>query len=321
MCCRVPTVLSIGLFSVIVGAWCLSPAHAQSSARAARVAAPEEVVLTTKDNVRLGATYYPSSLGREAVPIVLLHDYKEGRTVFNQLAKALQSPADPRLDSHAVLTVDLRGHGSSTSMVDPSSGRTVTIDPAKFRPVDYEDMVLIDMEAVRKFLVEKNDQQELNLNKLCLMGTGMGANVATIWAAVDWDAPPLAQRKQGQDVKALVLVSPIWRQKGLSLVRALKQPDVIEKLSIMIVYGSEDSQAQRDAQTVFKNFERYHPEPPIERVRELKDLFVYPLPTTLQGSKLLVDPRFKMLARIDDFLKTRLTDQKEFKWVSRRLSE
>ena len=179
-------------------------------------------------------------------------------------------------------------------------------------------MVLIDMEAVRKFLVEKNDQQELNLNKLCLIGTGMGANVATIWAAVDWDAPPLAQRKQGQDVKALVLVSPIWRQKGLSLVRALKQPDVIEKLSIMIVYGSEDSQAQRDAQTVFKNFERYHPEPPIDRVRELKDLFVYPLPTTLQGSKLLVDPRFKMLARIDDFLKTRFTDQKEFKWVSRR---
>ena len=53
------------------------------SARAARVAPPEEVVLTTKDNVRLGATYYPSSLGREAVPIVLLHDYKEGRTVFN----------------------------------------------------------------------------------------------------------------------------------------------------------------------------------------------------------------------------------------------
>ena len=307
--------LGIGICFLVFLGLSITVCSAQSSGRNRRVPEPEDIFLTTKDQVRLGATYYPSNLGREAVPIVLIHDYKEGRTVFNSLARALQSPSDPRLDSHAVITIDLRGHGTSTSAVD-QTGRTVTIDPARFKSADYEDMVRLDMEAVRGFLVEKNDAQELNLNKLCLIGTGMGANVATIWAAVDWEAPPLAQRKQGQDVKALVLVSPIWRQKGLPLVNALKQPDVAERVSVMLVYGSEDSQASKDAKNVLKNIERYHPEPPIERVRELKDLFVYPLPTTLQGSKLLIDPRFKMLAALDNFLKARLTD-KDFKWVSR----
>jgi len=306
-------------FSLILLGLIVSQAIAQPSGRNVRAPNPEDIVLTTKDDVRIGATYYRSTMGREAVPIILIHDYKESRTVFNTLARALQSPTDPRLDSHAVLTIDLRGHGSSTSAVDQTGG-TVTINPARFKPADYEDMVRLDMEAVRKFLVEKNDAQELNLNKLCLIGTGMGANVATIWAAVDWTAPPLAQRKQGQDVKALVLVSPIWRQKGLPLVNALKQPDVAEKISVMLVYGSEDTLAAKDAQNVYKNFERYHPEPPIERVRELKDLYEYPLPTTLQGTKLLIDPRFKMLAALDTFLKSRLSD-KSFKWVARRVDE
>lgn len=293
----------------------ISPVRAQPSQVPRRAPNAEEIVLTTKDNVRLGATYYASSMGREAVPIVILHDYKEGRTVFNRLAQALQAPADPRLDSHAVITVDLRGHGSSTTAVD-QYGQTQTLDAAKLRPIDFEDMVRFDMEAVRKFLVEKNDAQELNLNKLCLIGTGMGANVALIWSAVDWAAPPLANRKQGQDVKGLILVSPKWRQKGLPLVDALRQPDVTTRISVMLVYGEENAQAKEDAQFVYKNFARNHPEPPLDKVRELKDLYEYALPTSLQGSPLITDPRFGMLGKLDMFLKLRLSDQ-PFEWVER----
>lgn len=282
-----------------------------------RVAPPQEVLLTTKDDVTLAATYYKSSKGREAVPIVMLHDHKEQRTIFNALASALQAPSDERVQSHAVLTVDLRGHGGSTLAID-ANGETVEIDAAKLLADDFADMVTFDMEAVRKFLVDRNDAQELNLNKLVLVGAGMGANVAMIWSGVDWDAPPLPQRKQGQDVKALVLSSPNWRQKGLPLVNALKNPAVREDLSVMLVYGSQDSKAKDSAETVYKNFKKFHPEPPIDRVRELKDLFDYPLPTTLQGSKLLVDPQFNMLPNLDNFLKFRLVDQ-PFPFVQRRL--
>jgi pimeloyl-ACP methyl ester carboxylesterase len=282
-----------------------------------RVAPPQEVMLTTKDGVTLAATYYKSSKGREAVPIVMLHDHKEQRTIFNALASALQAPSDERVQSHAVLTVDLRGHGGSTLSVD-ANGETVEIDAAKLLASDFEDMVTYDMEAVRKFLVDRNDAQELNLNKLVLVGAGMGANVATIWAGVDWDAPPLPQRKQGQDVKALVLSSPNWRQKGLPLANTLKHPAVRQDISVMLVYGSQESKAKESAETIYKNFQKFHPEPPIDRVRELKDLFDYPLPTTLQGSKLLVDPQFNMLPNLDNFLKFRLVDQ-PFPWVQRRL--
>lgn len=307
--CSLLAVLSLVVFQ----AECL---RAQPAGSAARPAPPEEIYLTTKDNVRLAATYYPSNVGRDAVPIVMLHDYKEGRTIFNSVAQALQAPTDPRVKSHAVITVDLRGHGGSTLAVG-LNGQTVEIDAARLQPIDFEDMVRFDMEAVRKFLVERNDAEELNLNKLCLVGGGMGANVALIWSAVDWATPPLAQRKQGQDVKALVLASPNWRQKGLMLVDALKDPNVRSQLSIMLVYGSEDAKAKKSAETVYKNLERYHPEPPLERMQELKDLFDYPLPTTLQGTKLLVDPQFKMLVNLDNFIKTRLVDQ-PYEWIQRK---
>lgn len=309
------TIRNLSLFFCMF-AGCVGSLSAQEPVRSARPAPPEEVFLTTKDNVRLAATYYRSSAGRDAVPIVMLHDYKEGRTIFDGIARALQAPEDPRVMSHAVLTVDLRGHGGSTLAVD-LNGQTMEIDAARLRPVDFEDMVRFDMEAVRRFLVDRNDAQELNLNKLCLVGGGMGANVAVIWSAVDWATPPLAQRKQGQDVKALVLASPNWRQKGLMLVDALKDPNVQSELSIMLVYGSQDTKAKKSAETVYKNIERFHPEPPIERVRELKDLFDYPMPTTLQGTKLLVDPQFKMLVNLDNFIKARLVDQ-PYEWVQRK---
>lgn len=303
----------IGLSLVLLtAAWSLG----QTSTRTQRAAPPEEINSVTKDGVKLAMTYYRSTAGNEAVPIVMLHDYKEVRTVWDGLARALQSPTNPRLKSHAVLTVDLRGHGGSTMAVDGTGG-FVEIDPSRLRPGDYRDMVDFDMEEVRSFLVERNDLQELNLNKLCLVGAGMGANVAMIWAAKDWDMPPLASRKQGQDVKALVLASPDWKQKGLPLVAALKHPAVQRQLSIMLVYGSEDSKSKESAETVYKNLKRFHPDPPIGRVRELKDLFDYPLPTTLQGSKLLVDQQFQMLEHLDNFLQARLVEQ-PFVWVQRK---
>jgi len=166
----------------------------------------EEVTLKTKDGVKLVATFFPSSFGKDAVPIVMLHDDKESRAVFNTLASELQNPEGEELQSHAVLTVDLRGHGDSTTQ-EGRNGQTRQLEADRLNSNDYRNMVLYDMEAVRRFLRKKNDAGELNLNKLCLLGSGMGANVATSYAAYDWSVPELARVKQGQDVKALILAS------------------------------------------------------------------------------------------------------------------
>ena len=92
------------------------------------------------------------------------------------LAQRLQSPGQE--DSHpsfAVVTVDLRGHGGSIKQTAPN-GATREIDAARINKQDIVGM-LADMEAVRSFLVGKNDAGELNLNKLSLVGIGMGATV------------------------------------------------------------------------------------------------------------------------------------------------
>lgn len=283
--------------------------------RSRRAAEPEDIKLTTKDGVKLAVTYYPSTLGKEAVPIVMLHDFKGNRNVFNSLAKALQSPTEGERDSRAVITVDLRGHGESTVQVSPD-GRTRDLDASRLGPIDFQRMVTMDLDEVRSLLVERNDAGELNLNSLCLIGAGMGANVAAYYAAYDWSFPQLATRKQGQDVKALVLASPEWSFRGLPLLKALRQPDVRE-LSFFIVYGDEDSRAKKDALTVEKNLAKFHPDPPPDKVRELKDLFVVGLPTELQGTILLTNREFNMLPALDDFIDARLT-QKHFPWVSRK---
>lgn len=309
-------------FSLVVmlvaglSSWQMPQTSAQGQRGSSQGTEPETIKLTTKDGVLLKASYYASSMGKKAVPIVMLHDFKERRSVFNGLAQALQSPPNGDRPSHAVILVDLRGHGDSTT-IQRRNGQTVEIDTTRFGKQDFRNMVLYDMEAVRKFLVKKNDAGELNLNKLCVLGSGMGANVATAWAAVDWSAPKLATRKQGQDVKGLILSSPDWGYRGLPLLKPLRQQGVRQDISMMIIYGKQDRKAKKSVTTINKNIEKFHPEPPPEEGPEAKDLVVIGLPTSLQGTRLLTDPNFGMLSGLEFFLDARLSQQ-DYDWIQRR---
>lgn len=311
----------IGLVALVSLCWFgveVRVSSAQGRRSAGRQQKAEAVKLRTKDGVVLKGSFYASSAGKEAVPVVLLHDFKESRTVFNGLARALQTPPNDQFPSHAVLTIDLRGHGESTT-VEGRNGQTKELETARLGKRDFQSMVMFDMEQVRKFLVQKNDSGELNLNKLCLVGTGMGANVATIWAAKDWDMAPLASRKQGQDVKGLVLISPDWGYRGLPLLKSLRQPGVQRKVAMMIVHGEGDKKAAKSAMTIHKNLAKYHPDPPPEAGPEAKDLFMISLPTSLQGTPLIVDPNFRVYPRLQFFINARLVQQ-DFEWVRRKSS-
>ena len=309
-----------------VGAACCAYALAQAVTANAqapgRVPPPQDVALTTKDGVQLKITYYPSNAGQDAVPIVMLHDFSETRAVFDPLAKALQnpprpeSPAAPQVDSRAVITVDLRGHGGSKTAI-ARDGSALELNAARFELEDYRAMVALDMEAVRSFLVEQNDAGMLNLNKVGVVGSGMGANVALMWAARDWATPPLAARKQGQDVKALVLLSPQWNYRGLELRDAMQFPAVQQQLSVFLAYGRADRKIAKDCENIRKIFARYHPEPPADLVQTRKDFFVYDPDTVLQGTKLLNSREFGLGPKIVSFFEARLGKQ-EFPWIQRK---
>ena len=76
--------------------------------------------MQTKDGVDLSITYYASSVGKDATPVILLHDYKDTQGMFSSLAQRLQSPGEEdKHASFAVVTVDLRGHGASTKQATP----------------------------------------------------------------------------------------------------------------------------------------------------------------------------------------------------------
>ena len=283
---------------------------------------PVDQIVRTKDNVQLKLTYYPSTAGKDAVPVVMLHDYNETRAVFAPLALALQNPpvpeaaSQPKISPRAVITVDLRGHGDSKAAIAPD-GSEIELDAHRLRPADFEAMVLLDMEAVRSFLVQQNDVGALNLNKLTVVGSGMGANVALLWTAKDWATPPLPTRKQGQDVKAIVLLSPRWNFNGLNVAAAMKFPPIQRQVSVLLAYGSGDRAVAKDAEEMQKIWSRFHPAPPPDRAQQIQDFVVIARQTNLQATKLLNNEDFGIGPRIASFIEAQV-GSKPFPWVQRK---
>jgi pimeloyl-ACP methyl ester carboxylesterase len=278
---------------------------------------PEDVERIASDGMVVRATYFASPLPERnnAVPIILLHSWKsDGRKEFEELAKYLQA------EGHAVLVPDLRGHGQSKTF----QGTGAQLDLAKLRNADFADMVTKDMEAWRSFLVQQNDEQALNLNKLCLVGSEMGASVALQWALYDWNWLAWSGGKRRPSVKALVLLSPQTNFRGLDTREPLANPAVRTQLSIMILVGKQDARAYAQANQLYTRLEKFHPQPPggldekdlAAWDAENRDLFFRTLETRLQGSKLLEVPSFQVPERTRVFIEWRLTGakSKEFPW-------
>jgi pimeloyl-ACP methyl ester carboxylesterase len=282
----------------------------------------EDIFLTTADNVQLAITYYPGMKGKESVPVVLLHGYgKHNRTDYTKdLAPYLQS------NGFAVVAVDLRGHGESTR-IKTAYGKDETLEAATLLPNEFNSMVTQDMQTVKKFLWEKNNAGELNIDKLCLVGSEMGASIAVDFAyydALEQDANPVLrpEYKTGRFVKALVLLSPQISFKGISMRRAMQHPYLRKDISVLIVVGKKDAGALNEANRVYSMLERDHPKPDPEKKVEQQTLFFAPLDTNLQGVKLLADKSLKTSETIATFINIRLVKSelsKTWLWKERKL--
>jgi pimeloyl-ACP methyl ester carboxylesterase len=312
-----------------------SPAVSQEKKPAAKGGPPEseELELRTGDNLQLAITYYPGvdregiqqGKGKKVIPIVLLHGWKQSRNDLNELALGLQ-----KLGGYAIIVPDLRGHGASTRWV--GANRDDKLDAAKMPAPQFGRMVNQDMKAVKDFLWDKNNAAELNIDKLCVVGSEMGASVAVCFAAFDATgygngAVFYGSRKLGRFVKALVLISPKWSVAGLPLIQAMKEPSVQSDISVMIlvgkkdVSGKKDSKARTEAKQLYRKFEPWHPEPPEgEDKVDKQTLFLSEFDTSLQGTKLL-DAKFNVQGFIDDFVRRRLVKNdaaREWTWKERK---
>ena len=278
---------------------------------------PESLVvpLETRDGLQMELTYYASTKvkdkkGKDVVPIVMLHGWKGSSADMAGLALSMQ------MLGHAVIVPNLRGHGTSTRIRNDAK----PIDQALMKKADFDAMVSQDMEAVKRFLIEKNNAQELNIEKLCVVGADMGALVAMNWAVLDWSIPDLLTGKQGKDVKALVLISPPLNFHGVSTAAALASPTVKTVLSVLIIVGAEKGagKAHDDAQRINKLLAAVRPKPPTDAEEFRKnppDLFFVELKTTLQGAKILEDRKLSadVIGDVRDFIDLRLVG-KRFPW-------
>lgn len=226
------------------------PAQEEKSAEDLK---PRPETLTTKDGIALAATYWPSGLKQDASVIVLLHGANGNQLDWGGLPKKLHD------EGYAVIVVDLRGHGQSKGAtlagdaVDTKTakakakGAKSSVDAGSLKAGDYKAMVGLDMEAVKAFIFNEHQQHKLNMNKMGIVGAGLGGAVALNFAAVDWlkkphtDGPVGGQTPRGQDVRALVLLTPDPDVTGLPLpdaVKTLRLPDF--QVAMMFGVGKRD---------------------------------------------------------------------------------
>jgi pimeloyl-ACP methyl ester carboxylesterase len=278
--------------------------------------APERVTLTTKDGWEISGVYYgpkpDTKPGKEVIPVIAIHGEDGNAGEFSYTATGLQTYG------HATLAIDLRGHGSSTR-VRLLTGETKTMKADDLIPMQLGNMFL-DVEAAKKFFLDKNREGEVNIEMLAVIGAGkMGTVVAVNWAAYNWSRPQSVHVRQGRDVKALILLSPDQTYaRGLTSTKALIHPAITRDLSIMIWAGRDDRSALSDAKRIYSRLEKMRPELKKAEKTEDKNLFFFEAPTLLQGTKLLAR-ELKVNRSIVWFIETQLVrHQDRFPWSERR---
>jgi pimeloyl-ACP methyl ester carboxylesterase len=222
------------------------PALAQRSKKKDDPPKPRPVKLGTKDGMELSGFYFGSNEGKKAIPVLLVHGWEGQKAPYGSLCMALRNAGC------AVLALDYRGHGGSREYTD-RAGNTKELDPTTMNKRHVANIVRFDLEAAKAFLKKENNEGRLNLNALTVIGVRDGCVLAAGWTQRDWQFPSVGSRKQGQDVKALVMVSPERVLKGIAIDNALVDPSVAG-LPTLVVVG-EGSREESDARRVIKRLE------------------------------------------------------------------
>ncbi len=221
----------------------------EASRKEIKFSEPIKIKLIAKDNFEFFATYYPGIHGKKTPALILLHDVLGSSEDLSELAAFLQLRY-----GYAVLTPDLRGHGDSTKTGD------VEIDPEKITRAEFESF-LLDIEACKKHLIARNDEGELNVDLLTVVAVGKSCIPTVNWSLRDWSFPALAGLRQGQDVKAIVLISPEQLFKGVRMTNSLRDglftgKDVAEPLRVLLAVGNGDSELLKETEAIREIVER-----------------------------------------------------------------
>lgn len=303
-----PARLRILAFTLI-GLTCV--AHAQP--KKGGIPAPEDLKLLTSDGVNLHCSYLASTKGKEGVPVIILHDWRQTRSQYIALAKALQ-----KAFGCAVIVPDLRGHGASDQRRTNNPGETEEIKIDRMNKGHMAQMYR-DVDACKKHLMKENNAGKLNIERLCIIGNGFGSLLALNYAVYDWSAQQLPAYKMGRDVNGLILVAPVSSFKGYTAADAFKHPIVRSRLSVQILAPAGVPKGISEAKRLHKKLERFHPPLPDDMDERLKKQALFMLDVSMSPSGVGTADRRNGTAwkAIGQFVKLRLIDQ-PFEWQERK---
>lgn len=224
-------------------------AQPAASGTAAQPAKPssQRLRLETSDGVQLAAWYYPAASGTSPPPVtILVHDLDGTHAALEPMALALQRYGV------AVVAPDLRGHGESTSR-KLLQGGAETVAARSLKKPDFDAMARStggrirsqasdrgDIEAVFDWIRQQADAGKLDLSRLFVVGSGLGAAVAAQWAIAEAAWPETTSGPQGGFVRGLVLVSPRWTTRGYSMSQTVMAPTIARQVPIFVVAGKGD---------------------------------------------------------------------------------
>ncbi|SMP72662.1 hypothetical protein SAMN06265222_115119 [Neorhodopirellula lusitana] len=266
---------------------------------------PRREILKTKDNVDINAFYFPSPEGKNAVPVMVVHEWKGQAGPYMRLFLALREAG------FAVVAVEYRGHGNSKKYTD-RRGVEKDYNIATMGRRDVEAIVRYDIEAVKQFLKSENNDGRLNLNALSMIGIGEGAILAGFWASRDWAIPSVGRIKQGQDVKALVYVSPEKNLNGMAMATPMQDPNLVQ-LPTLLIAGKASSQG-REAEQLGSRLET------VKKKQNRGKALGYELvlAQTSLSDAALVNDEATVIPKIVSFLKANVSVSKdENPWIDR----
>jgi len=213
---------------------------------------PEKVFgarLECNDGVQLYATFYPGNRGKKNVPVIILHDWGGKRSDVMVLAKELQK------NGCSVLTPDLRGHGKSINKrIGPEDKETFSAKE-RLNVDDLKEIVALDLPCLKKFLLQKNNEGELNIDKLIVGGVGYGGLASAFFANNDWNPRIKRNKKMALmgDVKGFFIVAPPKALKGVNYSDAITFPTWANSIScIMLTSGSKSKKLGKAMETYLR---------------------------------------------------------------------
>ena len=205
----------------MVVAICLCCLGQTGYGQAPEATGPLQESARTSDGVDLAIWYYPSATDEALATVILVHDLAGSHATLEPLAIGLQAAG------LSVVAPDLRGHGDSTKREWPG-GRTDTLKADRLLKADLEAVAVSqggrvreqarlrgDLETVYAWIrrTAKSDKL-LDATRLCMVGSGLGGTLASLWTAADAAWPPLASGPPGRQRAGLVPDQPCVFPQG-----------------------------------------------------------------------------------------------------------